>query len=134
MIFTRTNFGGAALGRPDPYMITLSRLSDDKCVAYPAPCFGGKWINPNAGNREEGYAVFSLIDAGEVLRLVDKEGSDTQPDYSGSYAQYYDGNAPNDTTKPLVFTGTWRQESPSDTTIATPGSHTRTATFQLTKQ
>jgi hypothetical protein len=66
------------------------------------------------------------------LQLLDKEGSDAQLDYTGSYAQYYDGSTPNDTTKLLTFTGTWHQDSPSDTTITTPGSHTRTATFQLT--
>ena len=122
LAFRRTNFGSPD---PQPYTITLTRLDDSKCLTT-APCWGGPWWNPGA-NRYEGFANISVVPDGAGLDFSDIE----QPDNSQRGKQYYQAAGANDSTKPMSFTGTFRQDASDLPT--TDGSHTLKATFTLTQ-
>lgn len=99
-------------GPNQPYDITLTRQSDTNCAiaGLPAPCYGGHWYVPPSGTPQAGLFDVNVSLTPSSLVLTGRED-----DYAAKGPQSYSGTAPNDTSVPLTFTGTWHQATDNAT-------------------
>jgi hypothetical protein len=111
--FKQLNFGDN--GTHD-YTIALSRLDDGKCGGTP-PCYGGIWYSVEAKAFQGGNLVAMSSFTADGGKLV---FSAVDTDENGK--QTYYGTAPNDTAKPVDYTGDWS------------GAGGRAATFSFLRQ
>jgi hypothetical protein len=102
--FVRKNFGGTLQDKVDPYNITLTRDTSPSCP-YLTPCYSGRFTSPSGATYAPTFYATVFVSGDDIIF------KGTSSDYPDRGPQIYSGSSPNDTRKPLRFTGSFVQHN-----------------------